>query len=288
MPVSTLLDGLAFPEAPRWRDGVLWFSDIYGRKIRAVDLTTGAVHIEIDVPDDPSGLGWLADGRLIVVAMNDRKVLRLDEAGFVEHADLSPFAPWQCNDMITAPDGTAYVGHFGWDRAGGSTPPAPASILRVAPDGVVDVVAEDVVFPNGMALTADGRTLVVAESRASRISAFTVHRDGTLGDRRLLAQIAPVPGHDDAPPDGICLDADGAVWMAEPAGRRVLRVLDGGTVTEAFCIDGQAPLACVLAGEDRRTLCVASADVYARDEAIAQLTGRISTVRVEVPGAGRP
>ena len=284
MQATTLVGGLAFPEAPRWHDGALWCSDIYGGVVRRIDVERGS----IEVPDDPSGLGWLADGRLLVVAMQARALLRLDEGGFTTHADLSTFAPWPCNDMVVAADGTAYVGHFGWDRAGQSTPEAPASVLRVKPDGTVDEVASPMIFPNGMALTPDGRTLIIAESRASRLTAVTVRDDGTLADRRVFASIEPAPGCPMAPPDGICIDAEGAVWMAEPVGRRVLRVLDGGAVTHTLRIDGDAPLACVLGGADRRTLCVASAAVFERDEARASGSGRISVVRVEVPGVGTP
>jgi sugar lactone lactonase YvrE len=286
--VTTILDGLAFPEAPRWRDDALWFSDIFGRKVRELDIDSGVVKTEVDVPDDPSGLGWLADGRMIVVAMSERSLLRLEGHEFVRHADLSSHAAWMCNDMIVAADGTAYVGHFGFDVVGGTTPVVPATVLRVTPDGTVTVAADDVTSPNGMALSEDGTTLVVAESRASRLTAFTVRADGTLTERRTFAVIGAVDGHDHAPPDGICLDAAGAVWMAEPASRRVVRVLEGGTITHTVRVEGHAPLACVLGGADRRTLCIASAGVFVRADAIAQRTGRISTVRVDVPGAGRP
>jgi sugar lactone lactonase YvrE len=285
---ETLVDGLVFPEAPRWHEGGLWFSDIWDRKVRRVDVATGRVEVELAVPDDPSGIGWLPDGRLLVVAMNERRLLRLDGERFVEHADLTRFAPWPCNDMIVAADGTAYVGHFGWDRAGGTTPPAPASLLRVRPDGTVDVSAHDMIFPNGMALDESGRTLIVAESRAFRITAFDVDTDGSLSTRRLFAEMTPEADHTEAPPDGICLDADGAVWAADPFGRRVVRVLEGGEITHTLRVGGDAALACVLAGDDRRTLCIASAAVFDRDEAIETRTGRISTVRVDVPGAGRP
>src|SRR5262249_18469414 len=201
----TLLGGLAFPEAPRWHDGALWFSDIYGGVVRRVDVENGTVDEVVEVPDEPSGLGWLPDGRLLVVAMNQRAVLRLDDSGFVQHADLSAFAPWPCNDMVVAANGTAYVGHFGWDRAHQTTPEAPASVLRVRVDGAVDVAADNMIFPNGMALTPDGRVLIVAESRASRLTRFAVRDDGALADRRVFAELVPAPGRAMAPPDGICL-----------------------------------------------------------------------------------
>jgi sugar lactone lactonase YvrE len=285
---TTLLAGLAFPEAPRWHDGALWFSDIYGGVIRRVDVERGIVESVIEVPDDPSGLGWLPDGRLLVVAMNQRAVLRHDDGAFVQHADLSAFAPWPCNDMIVAANGTAYVGHFGWDRAHQSTPEAPASLLRVRTDGAVDVAAEPMIFPNGMALSPDGATLIVAESRASRLTRFAVRDDGTLGDRRVFAELAPEPGAVMAPPDGICLDAEGAVWMADPVGRRVLRVREGGEVTHTVRVGDDAPLACVLGGVDRTTLCIASASVFERDAARESRSGRISVVSVDVPGVGAP
>jgi sugar lactone lactonase YvrE len=276
---------LRFPEAPRWHDGAFWFSDLYDRRVKRVSLD-GIVEVVCELHDAPSGLGWLPDGRLLVVSMDDRAVLRQEPDGsLVRHADLSRHAPWPCNDMVVAADGTAYVGHFGWDFHGRSTPPAPATVLRVTPAGEVAPVAFSLFFPNGMVLAQGGRTLIVAESAASRLTAYNVRGDGSLSHRRLFAAIPPDPSAVSAPPDGICLDASGAVWVAEPVGHRVLRVREGGEVLEVRHLHGLAPVACALGGDDGRTLAVCAAGVLSRAEAEADRGGVMLTTRVDVPGA---
>ena len=277
MQIDTLVDGLVFPEGPRWRDGALWFSDIWDDRVCRVSpqgSCTTVARLE-----QPSGLGWLPDGRLLVVAMGARQVMRLEPDGdLVVHADLSGFVDWPCNDMVVATDGTAYVGHFGWDRQYGTTEPMAASVLRVQPDGAIDVAADDLLFPNGMAITPDGSTLIVAESSASKVTAFDRHADGSLANRRVFADFAGFAaseGHEAVRPDGICLDADGALWVPDPAGRRVLRVLDGGTVTETTAIPDAAPLACVVGGIDGRTLFITFASIFEQQEARSARRGSI-------------
>ena len=189
MQIDTLVDGLVFPEGPRWRDGTLWFSDIWDDRVARVSPDGNCV--TVTRLEQPSGLGWLPDGRLLVVAMRARKVMRLEPTGdLVVHADLSAFADWPCNDMVVADDGTAYVGHFGWDRQHGTTQPRAASVLRVQPNGAVDVAADDMLFPNGMAITPDGSTLIVAESSGSRVTAFDRGADGSLRNRRTCLIVA--------------------------------------------------------------------------------------------------
>jgi sugar lactone lactonase YvrE len=272
--IDTLIDGLVFPEGPRWREGTLWFSDIWDDRVARV-TEDGAVTTVARI-DQPSGLGWLPDGRLLVVAMAKRAVMRLEASGdLVVHADLTPFADWPCNDMLVDDDGIGYVGHFGWDRQHGTTEPRAASVLRVLPDGAVDVVADDMYFPNGMALTTDRATLLVAESSASRVTALDRRPDGSLTNRRTFANFAGYEGHEPVRPDGICLDVDGALWLPDPAGRRVMRVLDGGTVTETTHIDGEAPLACAVGGRDGRTLFVTFASIFEQEKAVAARSGRI-------------
>ncbi|MEO8691937.1 MAG: SMP-30/gluconolactonase/LRE family protein [Acidimicrobiales bacterium] len=279
MQIDTLIDGLVFPEGPRWRDGTLWFSDIWDDRVARVSIDGTCV--TVTRLEQPSGLGWLPDGRLLVVAMGARQLMRLEPSGeLVVHADLTPFADWPCNDMVVAADGTAYVGHFGWDRQHGSTEPRAASVLRVQPDGAVDVAADDMLFPNGMAITPDGATLIVAESSGSRVTAFDRAADGSLSNRRSFADFSERDrrdGHEPVRPDGICLDVDGALWLPDPAGRRVMRVLDGGTVTETHAIAGEAPLACAVGGIDGRTLFVTFASIFEQDKAAAARSGRIGT-----------
>jgi sugar lactone lactonase YvrE len=274
--------GLAFPESPRWHDGALWFSDFY---MRCVSRATpdGRVEAVVEVPGQPSGLGWLPDGRLLVVSMNDRRLLRLDGDSLVEVADLSALAPAPCNDMLVDGQGRAYIGNFGFDlqvRA----PFAATSLIMVTPDGVARVVATDMHFPNGTVLTPDGRTLIVGESYGQRLTAFDVQADGSLAHRRIWAQLHGKG----VGPDGICLDAEGAIWLASPVTREVLRVHEGGEITHRIPTSDQA-VACMLGGADRRTLFVATGRVLVTpEESLAQRSGMISSVCVEVPGAGAP
>ncbi|TML16635.1 MAG: SMP-30/gluconolactonase/LRE family protein [Actinobacteria bacterium] len=197
--IETLIDGLVLPEGPRWRNGALWFSDIWDDRV--CRLSPEGACVTVARLAQPSGLGWLPDGRLLVVAMGARQVFRQEPDGeLVVHADLSPFADWPCNDMVVASDGTAYVGHFGWDRQHGTTEPMAASVLRVQPNGAVDVAADDMLFPNGMAITADGATLIVAESSASKVTAFDRRADGSLANRRVLPTSLVLPTTRDAKP----------------------------------------------------------------------------------------
>lgn len=287
--MRTILDGLNFSEGPRWRDGTLWFSDMHAHRVVRTDLDGNAETVAVVDWDDPSGLGWLPDGRLLVVAMSTQKLLRQEPDGsMVEHADLSPLAIGDINDMIVRSDGTAYIGdmgariHQGGERFTGQT-------FRVTPDGSVSVGAPEMEAPNGHILTPDEETLIVAESAASRLSAFSVAPDGTLSNRRVYAEL--VPESDKlpvAPPDGICLDAEGAVWVADPLGLRVFRVLPGGEVTDSYDMAPQVPVACVLGGDDRCTLLICAADDWKKEVVTAAETGAIYAAEVAVPGVGKP
>ena len=276
---EVLLEGLAFPEGPRWHDGVLWFSDMHSQRVMTVDLDGNAETI-VEVANDPSGLGWLPDGRLLVVSMRDRKLLRLDAGGLREVADLSGIATHHCNDMVVDVRGRAYVGNFGAALDSGAAM-IPAAIALVDTDGSVRVAAEDLMFPNGAVITPDGRTFIVGESFAARLTAFDIEDDGSLTNRRLWAQL------ENALPDGCCLDAEGAIWVASPISAEVLRVREGGEVAERIAVDTQA-IACMLGGDDRRTLFVLTAGTLDPAEAAQRRDGRIETVRVDVPGAGLP
>ena len=287
-PRRTILSGLYFGEGPRWHDGALWFSDMHDHRVVRTDLDGNAETVVEVTHDEPSGLGWLADGRLLVVAMESQKLLRLDPGGLVEHADLSPLVDGSINDMIVAADGTAYVGHMGYRIHDGGSP-GPGCTVMVRPDGTASIAAADLAAPNGHVLTDDGRTLIVAESAGSRLTAFDVAADGSLANQRVYAELTPVKeGVPVAPPDGICLDSEGAVWVADPIGARVFRVRRGGEVTDQIDFDDVIPVACVLAGPDRRTLCICVAADWRRDVVRQARTGRIDAVEVAVAGAGRP
>jgi sugar lactone lactonase YvrE len=278
--MKPFLQGLAFPEGPRWHDGALWFSDFYTHRVVRATMD-GRSETVVEVPGQPSGLGWLPDGRLLVVSMTDRKLMRLDPQGLVEVADLSRLAPFHCNDMVVDAQGRAYVGNFGFDLGGGQ-PERPTSLILVEPDGRSRIVADDLHFPNGTVITPDGKTLIIGESFAARLSAFDIAPDGSLGRRRVWAQLKG------AVPDGICLDAEGAIWVASPVSHEVLRVREGGEVTQRTAVGAQA-VACMLGGPGRRTLFILSGKVRTTPEqSRARLGGMILSMPVEVAGVGWP
>lgn len=273
-----LLDGLRFPEGPRWRDGKLWFSDMHAGRVMTLD-PNGHAETVLRLDDDASGLGWLPDGRLLVVSMKQRKVLRLDRDGLALHADLGAVATFHTNDMVVDVRGRAYVGNFGFDLNGGAAY-TPTDLALVHPDGRVEVAARDLLFPNGTVLTPDGRTLIVGETFAAQLTAFDVAEDGSLSNRRVWAKL------EGAVPDGICLDAEGAIWVASPISHGVLRVREGGEVLQRIAVEHQA-YACMLGGADRSTLYLCTA-AHHDPEKTAANTGRIEATLVDVPGAGLP
>ncbi len=277
--LTVLMRGLTFPEGPRWREGRLWFSDFYSHRVLAVDLH-GRSETVAEVPQQPSGLGWTPVGDLLMVSMLDRRLLRLRGGTLTQVADLSALATGPCNDMVVDSAGRAYVGNFGFDHHHGEAE-RTACLVRVDPDGSITRAAEDLRFPNGTVISPDGRTMIVAETRGHRLTAFTVAADGTLSGRRLFADLGSVW------PDGICLDREGAVWVTDARGPLVLRVADGGTVLQSISMGDRRAFACMLGGEDRRTLflctCTASGPAVA-----VHKQGAIEFTRVEIPGAGLP
>ena len=283
---SVFLAGLQFGEGPRWHDGRLWFSDFYQHAVFAVS-EDGKLERVVEVPQQPSGLGWLPDGCLLVVSMLDRRVLRREPDGaLVEHADLSRLAPFHCNDMAVDRAGRAYVGNFGFDlqafRETGTPQPTPTVLIRVDPSGGASIAADDLHFPNGTVITPDGRTLIIAETFAYRLTAFDVASDGMLSNRRVFADLQPLGVW----PDGICLDAEGAVWVGNPAAAEVVRVAEGGKLLERVSTT-QPSFACMLGGVDRRTLFVLTAPDSGRDRK-RERKGAIEIAPVDVPGAGLP
>ena len=276
---SVLIDGLCFGEGPRWHDGKLWFSDVHAHWVMTVDAE-GRLARVVEVPSAPSGLGWLPDGRLLVVSTQDRRLLRLDATGLTEFADLGPLERGICNDMVVDARGYAYVGGMGFGFARGEEY-RPGAVLLVTPTGEARVAAEEMLFPNGSVVTPDGATLIVAETRAARLTAFDILPDGGLGRRRVWAAV------DGMTPDGICLDAEGAVWVASPMSGEVLRVREGGEVADRVR-PSQRPYACALGGARGRTLFVPTAQSHSPTKVCALQSGRIETVEVEVSGVGSP
>ncbi len=273
--LQTVVNGLAFAEAPRWHAGKLWFSDMYMHTVHCLE-PDGRLTTVAEVPGRPSGLGWLPDGRMLVVSMTDRRVLRLEPEGLVEHADLSHLARFDCNDMVVDRLGRAYVGNLGFDVFSGA-PMQPADLVIVASDGQARTVAEGLLFPNGAVTTPDGKTLVIAETFGHRLTAFDMAADGTLTGRRVWADLGA------AMPDGICLDAEGAIWLGSPLTSEFLRVREGGEITDRIACT-QPAIACALGGPDGRTLYMVSGPTTRPEEALAARTGRIDALRVAVAG----
>ncbi|MFV1361920.1 SMP-30/gluconolactonase/LRE family protein [Mycolicibacterium elephantis] len=267
-----LADGFCFGEGPRWFEGLLWFSDMLGEAVHTVTLQ-GAV-TTLPMPGHaPSGLGFRPDGSLLIVSTERRQVLCYDGDVVTTVADLSATAPADLGDMVIDDVGRAYVGSQAFE--GGV-------IVRADPDGSSAVVAEDLAFPNGMVITPDGDTLIVAESIGRRLTAFTRSPDGALTDRRVFADGL------DGPPDGICLDAEGGVWVAMTLAHQFERVTEGGEVTDRIDIGDRAAIACTLGGPERRTLfLVSAADAYPK-RLVGTKLSRVDVTPVEIPGAGLP
>jgi sugar lactone lactonase YvrE len=286
------LDGLRFGECPRWHQGRLWFVDFYDGTVQSAGVA-GDVRVELEVPGEPAGLGWLPDGRLVVVARKPRTLLRLEDDGrLVHHGDLEPLATFHGNDMVVDSAGRAYVGNFGFDldrfvveqgpRALVEPPGPPTTVLiRVDPDGSAHRAAEDLSFPNGTVITPDGRTLIVAETLGGRLTAFDVGDDGSLSGRREWAALSWCA------PDGICLDAEGRVWVSNALTSECLLVAEGGEIVSRVTTS-QNCFACMLGGDDRRTLFLVTAPTSTESEVSVSTTGRIEQARVDVGGAGLP
>jgi sugar lactone lactonase YvrE len=280
-PERLVAEGFSFLEGPRWRDGWLYCSDMGASRVARVDPGTGAVETVATLRDAPSGLGWLPDGRLLVVSMRDRRLLRQEHDGSLAvHADLSPLVAHWCNDMVVDDAGRAYVGNFGYDAFSGEAQKATC-LVAVEPDGRARPVADGLVFPNGAAITQDRRRLVVAETWAHRLTVFEIRPDGSLSPGRLFADLV------DGSADGIAIDAEGAVWVACFAESEFRRVHEGGRVSEVVAVPGEHAVACALGGADRRTLfllCAQGIEKLMQGGASAW----IRSLRVEVPGAGIP
>jgi sugar lactone lactonase YvrE len=292
---TIVAEGLSYPEGPRWHAGRIWYSDLYTHRVLSSSEDGSDCRVEAEVPGQPSGLGWLPNGQLLVVSMRDRRLLRREADGdLVTHADLAGLVGGDLNDMVVDAVGRAYVGNLGFDIGSGS-PLEPATLLRVDPDGSITAVADDLWFPNGSAITDDG-VLIVNESFGNRVTAFDLAEDGTLANRRTWAQFGDLPTERQVgkvlrqlsvSADGCALDADGALWVADAIGSRVLRLRSGGELLDEIVL-GTGVFACMLGGRDGRTLFLCTApDADGRARA-KTLEGKVLAIRVEVPRAGRP
>ena len=280
MATHVLADNLCFGEGPRWHDGRLYFSDMHDHQVKTVG-ENGQVSTVVEVEKRPSGLGWSPNGDLLIVSMLDRRILRFDGSDLSEHADLSEFAPFECNDMVVDAHGRAYVGHFGFDLNGKASF-EHASLIAVEHDGKSRIVADHLSFPNGTVITPDGKTLVVAETFGRRLTAFDIAVSGDLENRRPWAQLP-----EGTAPDGICLDAEGAIWVASPPTNECLRLAEGGEILESVKVD-QGAYACMIGGVDTPLLFVLTSPSSSAHECRSLRGAQIETAHILVPGAGYP
>jgi len=288
--VHVLAEGIYFGEGPRWREGRLWFSDFYAHAVKSVSLA-GDLRTEFEIEDRPSGLGWMPDGSMLIVSMQKRQVLRRGTDGQVRlHADLGGVAGFHCNDMVVDASGRAYVGNFGFDLDAEMGARGVESVLAehptaklacIAPDGAVSVAAGDLHFPNGSVITPDGGTLIVGETLGGVLTAFDIGADGGLSNRRVWAPTRP------RIPDGIALDAQGAVWIANPIAPECALIAEGGEVL-AVIDTGMPCYACMLGGDDGRTLFMLTAPSSLAHVAAGSPKGQVLITTVEAGHAGRP
>ena len=292
---SSVVTDLSYLEGPRWHGQRIWFSDFYTYRVYSAAEDGSDLRVEAEVPQQPSGLGWLPDGRLLIVSMRDGRVLRRETDGtLVCHADLSGHISGHLNDMVVDASGRVFVGEFGFDLMGGA-PFESGVLLRVNPDGTVAKVAEDLWFPNGSVITEDG-VLLVNETFGNRVSAFDIAQDGSLANRRTWANFAEPPTERDlekmlpqvaVAPDGCCLDADGALWIADGIGGRAIKVFQGGRIAEEIQV-GTGVFACALGGTDGRTLYLCTAPDFDEGRRKNAREARLVTTRVDTPRAGLP
>ena len=295
--LGRLVESGCFFEGPRWNQRRWWVSDFYRHGVFAIDEQGSAEQV-MTVPGQPSGLGWMPDGSMLTASMLDKRILRRLPGGEVrEHANLDAFATGYVNDMVVAADGSAYVGNFGFDLMAGDDL-VPARLVRVDPAGAISAVADNLYFPNGAVITPDGGTLIVGETFGNCLTAFSINDQGGLENRRDWARFGPRPAPGPIAellkqltvgPDGCCLDAEGQIWVADAFNQRCIRVAEGGDITEVIAAPaGQGVFACMLGGEDGRTLLLCCAPDSAASRRKSAQEAVLMTARVAVPHAGRP
>ena len=286
---TSLIDGLYFGESPRWRNGRLWYSDFYDHAVKSVNLR-GEARLELQLDEQPSGLGWLPDGRLLVVCMESLTLKRLEKNGLVLHADLSQYSTHLCNDMVVDKQGNAYVGNFGFNldeemqTRGAESVMADhlkANIVKVTPQGDVSVAAGGMSFPNGSVITSDGKTFIVAETLGLCLTAFDIDENSALSNRRQWAATGS------RLPDGICMNADGNIWIANAVSNECVLFAKGGEVLEVVNTS-QNCYACMLGGDDGKTLFMLTAQSSQARIVSVNRTGKIEMAKVASTRAGCP
>ncbi len=305
--LKKLTGGLYFGEGPRWHDGKLWFSDFYSHKVMTLD-ENNLLETVCEVPNQPSGLGWLPNGDLLIVSMLDRKILRYSNGQISVHADLSEYVTHKCNDMVVSKDGTAYVGNFGMEDAGENL--NSTHLMIVKSDGSALKGPDKILFPNGTVITEDGKKLIVAETLGAKLTSFDIDENGELTNRKLWARTSPLfslliirflsaLGFDLSKvdfskysrnlhvPDGICLDEKDGIWIASPTSNAVVRIEKGGRITDTIKTPKGA-FACILGGKERKTLYVILSNSSDPEEAQLSPEGEIHSIEVDIPGTGKP
>jgi sugar lactone lactonase YvrE len=280
--MHTLLTGLAFGESPRWHDGRLWVPDWGAQEILAINLEgKSEVIVKVSFPSFPMCIDFLPNGRLLVVSARDRLLLRMEPDGsLVTYADLTSLSDHGFNDIVVDGRGNAYVNDVGFDFPGGDF--APGTIALVTPDGSARQVAGGIAFPNGMAVTPDNKTLIVAESYGKKLTAFDIAADSSLSNRRVWADLG------DGVPDGICIDAENAVWYGDVPNKRCVRVREGGAVLQTIDLD-RGCFACMLGGADNKTLFMIATEWHGPANMTGGgRTGQVLTIEAPVPHAGWP
>ena len=293
MSTTILRDGLYFGEGPRWHEGRLWYSDFYDHAVHAIDLDGNDERI-VEVESQPSGLGWLPNGDLLVTSMLDRKLMRWNGSELSTHADFGNHFTWHANDLLVDQHGRAYIGNFGFDyevfldeqgiEGLFADPDSLTTVMcRVDPDGSINVASDGLIFPNGMVISPGSKTMIVAETLALRLTAFDIAPDGSLSNRRVWADLSAHM----AAPDGICLDAEGAVWIANALAPRLMRIGEGGVVIDEVETTMNT-YACMLGGPEGKHLFAMTAPTSDSRHAPLAPNGAIEVVQVAVPHAGQP
>ncbi len=287
-PIATLVTGGSFFEGPRWHDGAWWVSDFYRHRVIRV-TPDGEESLVVTVPTQPSGLGWLPDGSLVMSSMTDQKILRFADGELSVLADISQYCGGWVNDLIVDATGHIYAGNFGFDFMNGATP-AQANLVRIDPDGSTSIAATGFDFPNGCVILPDEVTLIVGETMGCRYTAFTIQPDGSLTDRRLWAQFGSTPGDEQSVwPDGCGVDAESHIWTADARGGRVVRISPEGAIVDQIPVPaGVGVFACVLGGDDGRTLLMCCAPDSSPKKRSAAHEAVLLTTTVDIPRAGRP
>ena len=286
--LETLMKGLTFGEGPRWHENKFYFSDFYSHKVYSLDLS-GKHEVIVEIPNQPSGLGWTPDGTMLIVSMKDRKLMSFKDGLLTERADLTELSGFHCNDMVVDIYGNAFIGNFGFNTYDGEEI-KPTNLILVRPGEEPVLAADNLFFPNGTVITPDNKTLIVGETYAARLTAFDKSEDGSLSNRRIWADLKVNAEEGTVPlPDGMCIDEEGAIWVASPSTAEVIRVHEGGMISERIPVQTNA-FACMLGGEDRRTLfiCTSNGSGVDPEAALREKSGKIEITQVDVPGCGKP